>query len=176
MEITTQCCWKFKVFWIFGNYHLCCWKCSKSQNFIYFLFLAECYFSTLINYSTNMCRASYEPTVNKNRNFLESFHEDIASCKINSKFLVGPSITTHITLSKCVYSQVFLHLRTIWNLKLREKYEASGLQLVHFLLRCADAVSKNKIETTTKKNWGVKFTCFPFQPKSLVFGIRSRTE
>ena len=37
------------------------------------------------------------------------------------------------------------------NLKLREKSEASGLQLVHLLLRCADAVSKNKIETAAKK-------------------------
>jgi len=32
-----------------------------------------------------------------------------------------------------------------------EKSEASGLQLVHLLLRCADAVSKNKIETAAKK-------------------------
>ena len=35
--------------------------------------------------------------------------------------------------------------------KLWEKSEASGLQLVHLLLRCAYAVSKNKIETATKK-------------------------
>ena len=33
----------------------------------------------------------------------------------------------------------------------RLKSEASGLQLVHLLLRCADAVSKNKIETAAKK-------------------------
>jgi hypothetical protein len=36
-------------------------------------------------------------------------------------------------------------------MKLWEKSEASGLQLVHLLLRCADAVSKNKIETAAKK-------------------------
>ena len=39
--------------------------CSKSWNFIFFLFLAEFHFSTLINYSANMCWTSYEPTVSK---------------------------------------------------------------------------------------------------------------
>ena len=56
----------FKKNWNFvGNYHLMLLKCSKSQNFNHFLLLAECNFSTLINYSTNMCRTSYEPTVLK---------------------------------------------------------------------------------------------------------------
>jgi hypothetical protein len=35
---------------------------AKVEFFI-LLFLAECNFSTLFNYSTNMCRTSYEPTV-----------------------------------------------------------------------------------------------------------------
>ena len=36
---------------------------AKVEILIFFLFLAECHFSTLINYSTNMCWTSYEPTV-----------------------------------------------------------------------------------------------------------------
>ena len=75
LEIITQCCWNvLKKIGIFLEIITwCCWKCSKSQNFIYFLLLAECKLSTLINYSTNMCRTSYEPTVvlNINRLFLK---------------------------------------------------------------------------------------------------------
>ena len=53
-----------EFFWIFlETITWCCWKCSKSWNFIIFLFLAKCKFSTLINYSINMCWTSYEPMV-----------------------------------------------------------------------------------------------------------------
>ena len=36
---------------------------AKVEIVYFFLFLAECNFPTLINYSANMCRTSYEPTV-----------------------------------------------------------------------------------------------------------------
>ena len=38
-------------------------KMQQKSKFVYFIFLAKCKFSTLINYSTNMCRTSYEPTI-----------------------------------------------------------------------------------------------------------------
>ena len=49
------------IFLLIADFKNCC--CSKSWNLYLFLFLAECYFSTLINYPTNMCWTSYEPTV-----------------------------------------------------------------------------------------------------------------
>ena len=38
---------------------------AKVEILVFFLFLAKCKFSTLINYSTKMCWTSYEPTVRK---------------------------------------------------------------------------------------------------------------
>ena len=38
-------------------------KVAKVEFFFSFLFIAECNFSTLIDYSTNMCWTSYEPTL-----------------------------------------------------------------------------------------------------------------
>ena len=60
---------KKKSWFFFEIITWCCWKCSKSWNFTFFLFLTECHFSTLINYSTNMFWTSYEPTVLKFINY-----------------------------------------------------------------------------------------------------------
>ena len=40
-----------------------CFFVAKVEILFYFLLLAKCNFSTLINHLTNMCRTSYEPTV-----------------------------------------------------------------------------------------------------------------
>ena len=64
MEIITQCCWIFfKILEFFWKLSLNIVENVAKVEIFLFLFLAECHFFTLINYSTYMCRTSYEPMV-----------------------------------------------------------------------------------------------------------------
>ena len=53
-----------------------CFFVAKVESLFYFSFFSRVHFSTLINYSANMCRTSYEPTVcNTTQNSILQFIE-----------------------------------------------------------------------------------------------------
>jgi hypothetical protein len=82
---------------------------AKFEIYLFILFIAKCKFSTLINYSANMCRTSYEPTV-----CIELlYRRNVCNCAFKQSMMFL-TLRIQVNMDKRSIHNLIMHLRTFF--------------------------------------------------------------